>query len=200
MTTVPEATDQRRVLLRYDDGAIALHWITAALVVAQIYVGFVFHDMERGPARGEWFTWHKTLGAVILVLSLIRLAWRLSHKPPPYPESMPQWERVLGTWNHRIFYFLLIALPLTGLATISAGEAGVTKLLGGIPLPLIPGLPEAAGDTFGSVHVALVFITIALVVLHVAAALKHQFVDRARWAGRMPPFQAPGEEPTAVER
>lgn len=191
MTTVPEATDQRRLLLRYDDGAIALHWLTAALVVAQIYVGFVFADMERGPARGEWFTWHKTLGAAILVLSLARLAWRLAHKPPPFPDSLPRWERVAATWNHRLFYFLLLALPLTGLATISAGESGVTKLLGGIPLPLIPGLPEAAGDTLGGLHELLVFVTIALVVLHVAAALKHQFVDRARAAGRMPPFRAP---------
>lgn len=192
MTTVPEATDQRRSLLRYDDGAIALHWLTAALVVAQIYVGFVFADMERGPARGEWFTWHKTLGAAILVLSLARLAWRLAHKPPPFPDSLPRWERVAATWNHRLFYFLLLALPLTGLATISAGESGVTKLLGGIPLPLIPGLPEAAGDTLGGLHELLVFVTIALVVLHVAAALKHQFVDRARAAGRMPPFRTPG--------
>lgn len=192
MTTVPEATDQRRLLLRYDDGAIALHWLTAALVVAQIYVGFVFADMERGPARGEWFTWHKTLGAAILVLSLARLAWRLAHKPPPFPDSLPRWERVAATWNHRLFYFLLLALPLTGLATISAGESGVTKLLGGISLPLIPGLPEAAGDTMGGLHELLVFVTIALVVLHVAAALKHQFVDRARAAGRMPPFRAPG--------
>lgn len=192
MTTVPEATDQRRLLLRYDDGAIALHWLTAALVVAQIYVGFVFADMERGPARGEWFTWHKTLGAAILVLSLARLAWRLAHKPPPFPDSLPRWERVAATWNHRLFYFLLLALPLTGLATISAGKSGVTKLLGGIPLPLIPGLPEAAGDTLGGLHELLVFVTIALVILHVAAALKHQFVDRARAAGRMPPFRAPG--------
>jgi len=190
MTTVPEATDQRRLLLRYSDGAIALHWLTAALVVAQIYVGFVFADMERGPERGEWFTWHKTLGATILVLSLARLAWRLAHKPPPFPDDLPRWERVAATWNHRIFYFLLIALPLTGLATISAGEAGVTKLVAGIPLPLIPGLPEAAGETFGGLHEVLVFTTIALVVLHVAAALKHQFVDRARAAGRMPPFRA----------
>lgn len=198
MATVPQATDQRRALLRYNDGAIAIHWVTALLVVAQIYIGFVFAGMERGPERGEWFTWHKTLGAAILALSLIRLGWRLAHKPPPYPESLPHWERVAATWNHRLFYFLLIALPLTGLATISAGESGVTELLGGIPLPLIPGLPEAAGEQLGGLHELLVFITIALVVLHAAAALKHQFVDRARAAGRMPPFRAPGDEPVEV--
>lgn len=132
------------------------------------------------------------------MLSLIRLAWRLLNPPPPYPDSLPRWERIAAVWNHRLFYFLLIALPLTGLATISAGKEGLTRLLGGIPLPLIPGVPQGAGDAFGGLHEVLVFTTIALVVLHVSAALKHQFVDRARAAGRMPPFQPPGNEPVEV--
>lgn len=195
MVSVPDATRQQQVLLRYNNGAIALHWVTVALVLTQLYVGFTFAGMERGPEQAQWFTWHKTIGATILILSLIRLAWRLAHKPPPFPESLPRWERFAAVWNHRLFYVLLIALPLTGLATISAGDSGVTRLVGGIPLPLIPGIPEPAGDTLGGVHEALVLITIALVVLHAAAALKHQFVDRARVAGRMPPFRTPGGEP-----
>jgi cytochrome b561 len=198
MTTVPEATDQHGALLRYNNGAVTLHWLIVALVLIQLYLGFTFADMERGPARSELFTWHKTVGATILVVSLIRLGWRLMHKPPPFPESLPRWERIAAVWNHRIFYFLLIALPLTGLATISAGHSGVTKLAGGIPLPLIPGLPESAGDGLGTTHVLLVFVTIALVLLHVGAALKHQFVDRARASGRMPPFQVPGGGPVEV--
>jgi cytochrome b561 len=157
--------------------------------------------MARGPARSELFTWHKTVGATILILSLARLAWRLMHKPPPFPESLPRWERIAAVWNHRAFYLLLIALPLTGLATISSGHSGTTKLAGGIPLPLIPGLPDSAGDGLGETHELLVYVTIALVVLHVGAALKHQFVDHARASGRMPPFQAPGGVPTeALDR
>lgn len=195
MTTVPDATDQRRQLLRYNNVAVAIHWITAALLVTQVYVGFAFADMARGPARGEWFTWHKTLGATILLLSLVRLGWRIANPPPPYPVELPRWERLAGVWNHRIFYFLLVALPVTGLATISAGKPfGTTALIGGIPLPLIPGIPEGAGEDLGGVHEALVFITLALIVLHIGAALKHQFVDRARYAGRMPPFRAPSGE------
>ena len=118
MATVPEATDQRSALLRYNNGAVTLHWLTVVLVLTQLYLGFTFADMARGPARSELFTWHKTVGATILVLSLIRLAWRLMHKPPPFPESLPRWERIAAVWNHRAFYLLLIALPLTGLATI----------------------------------------------------------------------------------
>jgi cytochrome b561 len=201
MTTVPHATDQHAQLLRYTNGAIALHWLTVLLVLIQLYLGFTFHDMPRGPAKGEMFTWHKTVGATILIVSLIRLGWRLAHEPPPFPEVLPRWERIAAVWNHRAFYFLLIALPLTGLATVSAGNSGFTKLAGGIPLPVIPGLPEASGETFGGIHMVLIWVTIALVVLHVAAALKHQFVDRSRVAGRMPPFQAPtGEDAKPLER
>lgn len=197
MTTVPHATEQRRQLLRYNNVAVAIHWITAALLLTQVYVGFMFADMARGPDRGDWFTWHKTLGAVILLLSLARLGWRLTNPPPPYPVELPRWERLAGVWNHRIFYFLLIALPVTGLATVSAGKSGTTSLIGGIPLPLIPGIPEGAGEDLGGVHEALVFITIALIVLHIGAALKHQFADRYRMSGRMPPFRAPTGEDAA---
>lgn len=195
MTTVPDAVPQPDALLRYTNVAIALHWITALLVVAQLYVGFTFHDMPRGPERGEWFTWHKTLGVTILLLALARLAWRLSHRPPPYPPQLPAWERQLAVWNHRIFYALLIVIPLTGLIAVSGRGGGTTELLGGIPFPLIPGVGEAAAEPFGGIHEALVKLTIALVVIHVAAALKHQFVDKSRVAGRMPPFRDPVDEP-----
>lgn len=194
MITVPDATAQQR-LLRYNNVAVAIHWLTALLVIGQIYSGFTFAGMERGPARGDLFTWHKTIGATILLLSIVRLGWRLMNPPPPYPAEMSRWERFAGTWNHRAFYFVLLALPLTGLAAVSAGKSGgATDLVGGIPLPLIPGIPGTAGEGLGGVHEALVFGTIALLVLHVAAALKHQFVDRARYAGRMPPFRAPAGE------
>ena len=74
MTSVPHAVPQPDRIVRYDNGAVLLHWLTAALVLAQIYVGVTFHDMERGPARGEWFEWHKTIGVTILILALVRLA------------------------------------------------------------------------------------------------------------------------------
>ena len=198
MATVPAATPQK-ALLRYDNGAVFLHWFTVALLVTQVYIGFTFAEMERGPARGEWFTWHKTIGATILLLAFVRLAWRLTHKPPPFPEDLPRWERLAAVWNHRAFYFLLIALPLTGLTAISGGaDSPTTQLVGGLPLPLIPGISEAASDAMGDTHELLVTLTLALIALHAGAALKHQFVDRTRSAGRMPPFRSPRDEPTAV--
>jgi cytochrome b561 len=199
MVTDPDAIPQDEVILRYNNGAVLLHWVTAALVLTQVYVGFSFADMPRGPARMQWFAWHKTIGVTILVLALIRLAWRLAHRPPPFPPELPSWERVAAVWSHRLFYVLLIALPLTGLIALSGGARGPTSaLIGGIPLPLIPGLSKATGEAAGSVHEALVYTTIALLVIHVCAALKHQFADQTRTSGRMPPFRTRDASPTRV--
>ena len=195
MATVPEATDQAR-LIRYSNVAVTLHWLTAALVVAQVITGFTFHEMDRGPARTDMFMWHKTVGATILVVVLIRLAYRLMNPPPPYPEELPRWERFAAVWNHRAFYFLLIALPLTGLIAVSGGsDSSTTPLQLGLELPTIPGIGEDGGELSGEVHEILVFTTLALLVLHIGAAIKHVLIPN-RASGRMPPFKAPtGEKP-----
>lgn len=197
MASVPDTARQEQVILRYNNGAVMIHWLTAALVVAQIYVGFTFAEMERGPARGEWFTWHKTIGVAILVLTVVRLLWRLAHKPPPFPPELPRWERLAAVWNHRAFYVLLFALPLTGLLAISGGaDQATTGLVGGLRFPLIPGISESFGDAAGEFHELLVLATLLLLVLHIGAALKHQFADHSRSEGRMPPFRQRDRTPT----
>ena len=176
---------------RYRSIVVWIHWITALVVVAQVAVGFIFHRVyEQGtPERMEFFAWHKTLGALILVLALVRLAVRLMNPPPPYPADFPKWERFAAVWSHRLFYVLLIALPLTGLAAVSGrAEDGTVPLLFGLSLPAIPGIPRE--NEFGDVHEILVWTTLALVVLHVGAALKNQFASRTTVADRMPPFRA----------
>ena len=194
MATVPEATEQSR-LLRYSNAAVTLHWLTAVLILVQIWLGFTFADLPKGPARVEVFTWHKTVGVTILILALIRLAVRLKNPPPPFTEELPRWERLAAVWNHRIFYFLLIMIPLAGLLAVSGGATkSTTGLIGGILFPLIPGISEGGGEISGEVHEILVFAMIALLALHVGAALKHQFFVPSRAAGRMPPFRAPGDE------
>ena len=179
-----------RVGVRYRSIVVWIHWITALLVVTQVVIGFKFADMARGPERMDAFSWHKTVGATILVLSLVRLGVRLMNPPPPYPSDMAKWERFFAVWNHRIFYFLLIALPLTGLAAVSGGATnGMVALRFGLALPAIPGVPKDNG--FGDVHEVLVYTTLVLLVLHVSAAIKNQFFSRTAVADRMPPFRAP---------
>jgi len=185
---VQESTGRQAV--RYKSIVVWIHWITALLVVTQVVVGFAFAEfLPKGPERTEMFAWHKTIGATILILALVRLAVRLLNPPPPYPTDFPRWERFLAVWNHRIFYFMLIALPLTGLLAVSGrAEGGLVPLKFGLALPAIPGIAPENG--FGDVHEVLVFTTLALVVLHVGAALYNQFGSSTNVADRMPPFRA----------
>ena len=184
---VQESTGPNAV--RYKPIVVWIHWITALLVVTQVVIGFTFADvLPKGPERTELFAWHKTLGATILVLALLRLAVRLLNPPPPYPSDFPKWERFFAVWNHRLFYVLLIALPLTGLLAVSGrAEGGLVPLKFGLALPAIPGISPENG--FGDVHVLLVFTTLALLVLHIGAALKNQFASSSDVADRMPPFK-----------
>ena len=187
------------VAVRYRKIVMWIHWITAILVVMQVYIGFTFHDLPRGsPERAFVFGWHKTWGALILILALVRLAVRLLNPPPPYPSDYPRWRRFVAVWNHRLFYILLLALPLTGLAAVSGrAEGGWVPLQLGLEFPAIPGIP--AENEFGEVHELLVWVTLALLALHAGAALYNQFIDRSAVAGRMWPFRSPrnvdAEEP-----
>jgi cytochrome b561 len=186
---VEESTGLRAV--RYRSIVVWIHWITATVVIAQVAVGFAFHRLfERGtPERMEFFAWHKTLGALILILALVRLAVRLMNPPPPYPADFPRWRRFAAVWTHRFFYIMLIVLPLTGLAAVSGrAEDGTVPLLFGLSLPAIPGIPEE--NELGEVHEILVWVTLALVVVHITAALYNQFGPRTNVADRMPPFRA----------
>ena len=171
---------------RYTSIAVAIHWVSAVLIIAQIILGLKFGDMPKGPARIELFTWHKTVGVVILLLAIARLAVRLTNKPPAFPEGFAKWERAAAVWNHRIFYFLMIALPLTGLSLVGEHSPnGMTELIGGISMPVLPYLEVAESHTF------LAWGMIGLLALHIAAALKHQFYNRSIVSDRMPPFHSP---------
>ena len=186
---VTESTGFRAV--RYRSIVVWIHWITALVVACQVVVGFLFHRFyaEGTPERAEMLAWHKTIGAVILLLALLRLAVRLMNPPPPYPSDFPRWERAAAVWSHRLFYVLLIALPLTGLAAVSGRATdGTVHLLFGLSLPAIPGIPR--DNEFEDVHMVLVWITLALLVIHVGAALKNQLASRTAVADRMPPFRA----------
>ncbi len=182
--------------VRYSHGAATFHWLTVILVLAQIYVGFRFGDLPKGPARMEMFTIHKTLGATILIVTLLRLGYRLANPPPPYPAAMPRWDRRLAVWSHRIFYAALIALPLTGLIAVSGrAKSGLVDLMWGLK---IPALPIGDGELFGEVHEILVYTTIALLVIHIAAAIYHHLIVRDAASGRMPPLPSTrSEEATA---
>ena len=167
---------------RYVGAAVAIHWLSALLIISQLIIGLKFADMPKGPEKMDLFTWHKTIGVLILLLALGRLAVRLSNPAPPLPALVPHWQRLTAVWTHRLLYFFMLALPFTGLMLIADhAKSGMTTLLGGIPFPVIPvPIPE-------ELHGLLAWGLIGLLGLHIAAALKHRIMDGPIVSRRMSP-------------
>ncbi|MGB6230806.1 MAG: cytochrome b [Litorimonas sp.] len=171
---------------RYTRVAAALHWTIALLILGLIAFG-VLMTKEWMPNRFEIYQWHKSVGILVLVLSVARLIWRLGHKPPPLPDSTPGWQAAVSHATHIAFYVLMIGMPLLGWAMVSASPLPIpTVLFGVLPLPDLPlGESEALADRFKSLHELGGKLFIALIALHIGAALKHQFVDRDGLIARM---------------
>jgi cytochrome b561 len=171
---------------RYSGGAILLHWLIAALLLANVAIAFTMED-------ARWLMpLHKSIGITVLLLTLVRIGWRLTHAAPPLPATLAPWERIAARVTHAAFYLLLLVMPLLGWATSSSGKWGTGALFGVIPwfdLPL--GKSEALNETLGEAHELAAYLTIALIVLHVAGALKHHFVDRDGTLSRMLPGRKP---------
>jgi cytochrome b561/polyisoprenoid-binding protein YceI len=191
---------------RYTTVAIIIHWLIAAAILFQIILGWRMGDEPKGPATYAIFQLHKSIGITILLLSLFRLAWKLTHKSPPPPEGQPNWERLASHVVHWGFYIIMIGLPLTGWILVSASRISIpTVLYGAIPWPHLPFLPElAAGPKhvwheIGEVgHGVLVKLTYLLLLLHLGAVAKHQILDKDEVLGHMAPGAKPGfKEPRA---
>jgi cytochrome b561/polyisoprenoid-binding protein YceI len=166
---------------RYSVAAIVLHWAIAALVLAQLMLASRMGG--RTPEAFALMQLHKSIGLTILLLTIVRLGWRLTHRPPPMP-PLTRWERILARAVHVAFYILTIALPLTGWLMVSSSRLAVpTRLFGVVPWPHAPGVatlpPAQKAMAFGASqtgHAALAWIAMALVAVHVAGALKHQLL------------------------
>lgn len=169
---------------RYTRVAILFHWTIAAMILFNLWLG-LFHDSL--PREWKVMPVHKAMGLTILVLSLARLAWRLTNPPPPLPLGTPRWERVIATVTHRAFYVLMIALPLTGWAMASGGDPRrPLDWFGLFPIPYLP-VDRATAGLGHDAHGVLGTLMTALVALHIAAALRHHFVRRDGLLGRMLP-------------
>ena len=140
------------------------------------------------PTRLKLFNWHKWAGVLILLLSALRLLWRLAHRPPPAP-AMPGWQRRAAAATHGLLYALFFAVPLAGWAYSSASGFPIV-VFGVLPLPDWVPVNRELADTLKALHHWLAYALGGLVALHVAAALKHQFIDRDGLLARMWPARA----------
>lgn len=172
---------------RYSTIAIALHWGIAVLVVGQILL-IMAGDAVEGEGARVFRDAHKAVGVSLLVLTLVRLGWRLANPAPPLPAGTPGWEKGLAHLTHVAFYAILLILPLSGWLASSAAGRDI-NWFGLFNWPLLPigGGREAAGQ-FMDIHRLVVKGLYVLLALHVLAALKHQFFDRDNVVHRMLPF------------
>ena len=188
-----------RSLTRYSTVAIVLHWLIALLILANIVLAWTFQNIPKGLLEFKLIQLHKSFGITVLLLSVLRLAWRLMNPPPPEP-PMPTWQRWAAATVHWGFYVIMIGMPLSGWAMVSTSSLNLpTMLYGVIPWPhiaLLHDLPLASrklwGAWMGNTHATLAWIAYGLIALHVAAALKHQFFDRDNLIYRMAPFLGRG--------
>jgi cytochrome b561 len=172
---------------RYSSVAIAMHWLIAGLIITNFVIATVAEDMPRAEA-GAYMASHKALGISILLFSLFRLFWRLGHKPPPLHESIAGWQAAAGRGVHWLFYFLMIAVPLSGWIMSSAHpKAPPVEFFGLFDVTLPTGKNEALAGIGHDAHEVLTKPLFLLILLHIAAALKHQFVDRLPFIRRMWP-------------
>jgi cytochrome b561 len=170
----------------YDRAAIALHWITALLIVANLLLGLSMVPLPISPRKLQWYLWHKSIGVTIVAVTSLRLAWR-ALRPHPAPVAMPSWQRRATTVSHAMLYALLLVIPISGWLYSSATGVQVVYL-GIVPLPNVVPKDKALADTLRIVHVTLNALLAGVVCLHVAAALKHHFVDRDAVLVRMLPI------------
>lgn len=189
---------------RYNGVAIAIHWLTAVAIVTQFILGWTMISL-RPPSYLHFslYQWHKSIGMTILALSVLRLVWRLLHRPPPLPAIMPAWEKRAAKLSHGLLYVLLIALPITGWAVVSASPLNIPTLLYGVlPLPHLPVLPElpdkqTAEQALKALHEFGGWILALLLAGHIGAALRHHFLIRDEVLRRMLPRFQPYPPPAA---
>ena len=182
---------------RYGAVAMTLHWLLAAMILFMLGLGpFMTSLDEADPRTFPLFQLHKSIGLTILMLSLARLGWRLTNPVPALPSGMSVPERFAARAVHVLFYVLMIAIPLIGWATVSSAALAVPTMWFGLfewpHIPFLADLPRAdkrvIEGPLAVTHAVLAFSMLALVVLHVAAALKHQFRDRDDVLKRMLPW------------
>ena len=172
---------------RYTPTAIALHWLLALMILSSLSVGLYMTSLPFSPRRLQLYNWHKWAGVTILVLSAARLLWRLTHRPPP-ALPMPGWQVRASAVAHGLLYVLFFAVPLAGWAYSSSAGFPVV-LYGVLPLPDLVAVDRALAEDLKPLHRWLAWTLGAVVALHIAAALKHQFIDRDALLRRMLPGQ-----------
>ena len=174
---------------RYTTPAAVLHWVTVPLMMFMLFIGQGYMHVPRGASLAGFApSTHVTAGILILLLAVARLSWRIGHPPPALPRTTAKWQAASSHVVHWAIYALLIAVPVTGLlALVPYGarhlDVDQVKVFGLIPAAFMPDVGSWPGD----IHGTLFRVLKLLVIVHILAALKHQFWDKDRLLSRMRP-------------
>jgi cytochrome b561 len=175
---------------RYTGTAMLLHWVLGLALIGMFGLGLYMTGLPFSPQRLKLYNWHKWAGVAILALSVLRLLWRVTHRPPALAremeQAMPAWQKLAHHATHHLLYALFFAVPLIGWAYSSAAGFPIV-FLGLWQLPDFVPVSKELAEAIKPWHEISAFAMAALVLLHVAAALKHQFIDRDGLLQRMLP-------------
>ncbi len=163
-----------------------LHWVIAILIIGMLAVGLYMSDLPHGLQKLKLLGWHKEFGILILSLAIVRVCWRIINIVPPMPLGMPKIQVLAAYAVHYLFYIFMFAMPITGWLISSAGGLPVS-FFGLILLPTLIPADHATMKFLEEVHKYLAYGLIATIVLHLAAALKHHFINRDNVLKRMLP-------------
>ena len=174
---------------RYGRVASTLHWLIGVALIAQITFGFLLDDIapRNTPSRAAVINLHKSFGIVLGVLIVLRLLWRLRHRPPRWPAAMPLWQQRAARLGHHALYVCMVAMPASGYIASNFSKHGV-RLFGQALKPWGPDLPNVYA-AFNLLHVATAWLFTALIVGHVAMALKHTLTDHDGVFARISPWR-----------
>lgn len=173
----------------YDPVARALHWAMAAAIMAIWVVGHMIDALPKGPIRTEVVGLHKSIGVIMLVLAVGRLAWRVARPQPPLPTAMPTGEQMLAKLGHVALYVLMLVIPLDGILMSQSGGREVAVF--GLALPVLVAKNDALRETFKAGHGALGWVLAVVLAGHVAAALRHHLILKDDVMRRMLPDRRP---------
>lgn len=171
----------------YTRTAITLHWLIALLICAAFPLGLYMHDLPLSPHKLRMYSYHKWIGVTVFLFAVVRLSWRISHRPPALPDSMANWEKSAAHAMHFALYALIFLAPLSGWL-MSSAKGFQTVWFGMLPLPDLVGKDKELGNTLQELHEALNFLMLGLVLAHAGAALKHHVIERDDVLARMLPF------------
>lgn len=171
----------------YSLTAISLHWLVAVAIFATFGLGLYMHELPFSPDKLKLYSWHKWAGVTIFMVVLLRIFWRLTHRPPELPMSMLASQRFAADGVHMLLYALMLAIPLSGWF-MSSAKGVPTVWFGVLTLPDPLDKNKELGGFLETVHKTLNFGMAGLILVHAGAALKHHLIDRDQVLVRMLPF------------